>query len=59
MLFRSKVNARVAELKVKEGYRKYRELQLGDISRVEKDYIKALEDMENKLLGEKRENKYI
>ena len=36
----------------KEEYKKYRELYLDDVSKVEKDYVKALEDMEVKLLGE-------
>ena len=47
-----KISAKTAELKAKEEYKKYKGLQLGDISRAEKDYIKALEDMEMKLLGE-------
>lgn len=47
---RTSVNT--AELKVKEGYKKYKDLYLGDISKVEKDYIKALEYMEIKLLGD-------
>lgn len=46
-----KISAKIAELKAKEEYKKYKELQLKDISKVEKDYIKALEDMEIKLLG--------
>ncbi len=46
-----KISAKTAELKAKEEYKKYKKLQLGDISRVEKDYIKALEDMEIKLLS--------
>ena len=39
-------------LKAKEEYRKYKELHLSDVTKVEKDYIKALEGMETKLLGE-------
>ena len=54
-----KISAKTAELKAKEEYKKYKELQLGDISMAEKDYIKALEDMEMKLLGEEEKNKYI
>lgn len=46
-----KISSKTAELKAKEEYKKYKELHLGDVSRVEKDYIKALEDMEIKLLG--------
>jgi len=47
-----KISAKTAELKAKEEYKKYKELYLDDVSKVEKDYIKALEDMEVKLLGE-------
>lgn len=46
-----KISAKAAELKAKEEYKKYKELHLGDVSKAEKDYIKALEDMEVKLLG--------
>ncbi|NMA84558.1 MAG: virulence RhuM family protein [Epulopiscium sp.] len=46
-----KISAKTAEIKVKEEYKKYKVLHLGGISNVEKDYIKALEDMEMKLLG--------
>lgn len=46
-----KISAKTAELKAKEEYKKYKELHLGDVSKAEKDYIKALEDMEIKLLG--------
>lgn len=56
LIHAGKISAKAAELKAKEEYKKYKELQLGDISRVEKDYIKALEDMEMKLLGEEDEN---
>ena len=45
-----KISAKAAELKAKEEYKKYKRLHLGDISKVEKDYIKALEDMTTKLL---------
>jgi len=44
-----KISAKTAELKAKEEYKKYKELYIDDISKVEKDYIKALEDMETKL----------
>lgn len=47
-----KISAKTAEIKAKEEYRKYKELHLSDVTKVEKDYIKALEDMETKLLGE-------
>ena len=50
-----KISAKTAELKAKEEYKKYKELHLGDVSRVEKDYIKALEDMAIKLLGDDNE----
>lgn len=46
-----KISAKTAELKAKEEYKKYKELHLGDVSKAEKDYIEALEDMEIKLLG--------
>ena len=46
-----KISAKTAELKAKEEYGKYKALHLEDISRAEKDYIEALEDMEIKLLG--------
>lgn len=46
-----KISAKAAEIKAKEEYKKYKALHLGDISNVDKDYIKALEDMEMKLLG--------
>ena len=48
-----KISAKTAELKAKEEYKKYKDLNLEDVSKAEKDYIKALEDMEMKLLGEK------
>ncbi len=47
-----KISAKAAELKAKEEYKKYKGLHLGDVSKIEKDYIKALDDMEEKLLGE-------
>lgn len=46
-----KISAKTAEVKAKEEYKKYKVLNSGDVSKVEKDYIKALEDMEMKLLG--------
>ncbi len=45
-----KISAKTAELKAKEEYKKYKELYLGNVSKAEKDYIEALEDMEIKLL---------
>lgn len=50
-----KISAKTAELKAKEEYKKYKDLHLGDVSKAEKDFIKALEDMEMKLLGEEKE----
>lgn len=47
-----KISAKAAELKAKEEYLKFKALHLDDVSKAEKDYIKALEDMEIKLLGE-------
>ena len=47
-----KISAKVAERKAKAEYKKYKTLHLEDVSKVEKDYIKALEDMEMRLLGE-------
>ncbi|WP_326907198.1 virulence RhuM family protein [Sedimentibacter sp. MB31-C6] len=52
LIHAGKISAKTAELKAKEEYKKYKESQLGDISKAEKDYIEALEDMEMKLLGE-------
>lgn len=40
-----KISAKTAELKAKEEHKKYKALHLGDVSKVEKDYIKALEDL--------------
>ena len=50
-----KISAKTAELKAKEEYKKYKVLHLDDTSKAEKDYIKALENMEMKLLGERDE----
>lgn len=47
-----KISAKTAELKAKEEYKKFKALHLEDVSNAEKDYLKALEDMEMKLLGE-------
>lgn len=47
-----RISAKTAELKAKDEYKKYKVLHLDDVSKAEKDYIKALEDMEMKLLGE-------
>lgn len=51
-----KISAKMAQLKAKEEYKKYRELHLSDASKAEKDYIKALEDMELKLSKEVHES---
>lgn len=50
-----KISAKNAELKAKEEYKKYKFLHLEDASNAEKDYVRALEDMETKLLGEGKE----
>jgi len=50
-----KISAKTAELKAKDEYKKFKTLHLEDISNAEKDYIKALEDMKMKLLGEGKE----
>jgi len=47
-----RISTKTAELKAKSEYKKYKTLHLNDVSRVEKDYIDALEDMEMKLLDE-------
>ncbi len=47
-----KISAKAAELKAKEEYKKYKQLNLDNVSKVEKDYIKVLEALEIKLLGE-------
>jgi hypothetical protein len=49
------VNTKTAELNSKEEYKKYKNSYLDDVSKVEKDYIKALENMEIKLLGKENE----
>jgi hypothetical protein len=49
-----RISAKTAELKAKEVYQKYKALHLDDVSKAEKDYIKALEDMEMNLV---RKNK--
>lgn len=46
-----KISAKTAELKAKEEFKKYNDLHLGDVSKAEKDYITALEEMEMKLLS--------
>lgn len=48
-----KIGAKTAELKAKEEYKKYKELHLDGVSKAEKDYIMALEEMEMKLLSDK------
>jgi len=50
-----KISANVAELKAKEEYKKYKELHLDDVSKVETDYIKALESIETKLFRKGKE----
>ncbi|SFB08338.1 virulence RhuM family protein [Clostridium frigidicarnis] len=52
-----KISAKTAEVKDKEEYKKYKVLNSGDVYKVEKDYIKALEDLEIKLLGNGEKNK--
>ena len=47
-----RISAKAAELKAKEEYKKYKALHLDDVSIVEKDFIKALEDLEIKVYGE-------
>ena len=47
-----KISAKAAELKAKEEYKKYKQLNLDNVSKVEKDYIKVLDALEIKLLGE-------
>ena len=47
-----RISAKTAELKAKEEYKKYKALHLDDVSMAEKDYIKALEDIEIKVYGE-------
>lgn len=48
-----KIGAKTAELKAKEEYKKYKELHLDGVTKAEKDYIMALEEMEIKLLSDK------
>ncbi len=55
LIHAGKISAKTAELKAKQEYKKYKNLHLEDISKAEKDYITALEDMEIKLLD--KENK--
>ncbi len=50
------ISAKTAELKAKEEYKKYKALHLENISKLEKDYITALEEMEMKLLGKGDKN---
>ena len=52
LMHAGKISAKAAESKAKEEYKKYKEMYLGDVSKAEKDYIKALEAMEIKLLGD-------
>jgi len=49
-----KISAKTAEIKAKEEYCKYKTLHLEDETKAETDYIKALEKMEMKLLGEEK-----
>lgn len=46
------ISAKTAELKAKQEYEKYRALNPVGISKAEKDFIDALENMERKILGE-------
>ncbi|KAF5068292.1 Virulence protein RhuM family protein [anaerobic digester metagenome] len=46
------ISAKTAELKAREEYKKYKALNPAGISKAEKDFIDALENMERKLLGE-------
>lgn len=48
-----KISTKTAKFKTKE---QYKELQLDDVSKAEKDYINVLEDMEIKSLGGKGKN---
>ncbi|SNT05101.1 Uncharacterized conserved protein [Anaerovirgula multivorans] len=56
LTYGGKISAKTAELKAKEEYKKYKALNISDVSKAERDYIKALEDMEMKLLGEGDKN---
>lgn len=51
-----KISAKAAELKAKEEYKKYKALHLDDVSKAEKDYMKALEDMEIRLYGKEKKD---
>ncbi|MFI3168659.1 MAG: virulence RhuM family protein [Faecalibacterium sp.] len=44
------ISAKTAEKKAKEEYQKYKILQINAVSRVEKDYIELLENLQNKML---------
>ena len=46
-----KISSKVAENRAKTEYAKYSSLYLDDISKVENDFVKMLEDMEKKLIG--------
>lgn len=48
-----KISAKTAELKAKDEYKKYKALNISDVSNTEKDYIK---DMKMKLLREGDKN---
>ena len=52
LIHAGKISVKVVEPKAKAEYKKYKALHLGDVSKVEKDYIKALENMEMRLLRE-------
>ncbi|WP_409969202.1 virulence RhuM family protein [Bengtsoniella intestinalis] len=47
------ISAKTAEKKAKEEYQKFKTLQINAVSQVEKDYIKALESVQTKLLDDK------
>lgn len=47
-----KISAKIAEVKVKEEYKKYKSLYLENIFKSEKNYVKVLEAMEMNLLSE-------
>ncbi len=48
-----KISASTAEKKAKEEYKKYKEIQSSALSKVEKDYIAALESAKQKLLNKR------
>lgn len=50
-----KVSPKTVEIKAREEYKIYKDMCLGYISKVEKDYIDELEDMEINLLGDSKE----